>query len=154
MARGARVGRPYAAGVTDVLARVLALSGLTVSIGSLGWQFATYRLTGARVRCELRLALCTDSNPAGTLENLAERGDRLQWVLGADRDESPHEAALITVRNLGLTAVSVQHPGLLIGTHHGGEGTTRHAVGCLNLIALPQITQSGTSLQSSPTQRC
>src|SRR5262249_39181944 len=45
--------------------------GLVTSSGSLGWQFVNHRLTGARVRCELRLALHDDKDPAGTLDALA-----------------------------------------------------------------------------------
>jgi hypothetical protein len=109
---------------TDVLARALAVSGLMIAVGSLGWQFINHHLTGARVRCELRLALHDDRNPAGTHDLLAS-GSRtdLRWVLNVDRDEFPHEAALITVRNRGRTAVSVHYPVLDWGASRGGVGT-------------------------------
>jgi hypothetical protein len=109
---------------TDVLARALAVSGLVVAAGSLGWQFINHRLTGARVRCELRLALHDDRNPAGTYDLLAS-GSRtgLAAFLDADRDEFPHEAALITVRNRGRTAVSVHYPVLDWGDSAGGVET-------------------------------
>lgn len=94
-------------------------------MSALGWQLTTYRLTGARVRCELRLALHNDTNPAGTHDDLASRDDRLEWVLRVNRSEFPHEAALITVRNRGRTAVSVHYPVLDFGRpYRGGVGTT------------------------------
>lgn len=110
---------------TDVLAVVLAVLGLVTSAASLVWQFITHRLTGSRVRCELRLAVHDDANPAGTLDTLA-LGSRtnLTFLLNAERDEFRHESALITVRNRGRTAVSVHYPVLHWGHgRYSGVGT-------------------------------
>jgi len=110
---------------TDVLAVVLAILGLVTSAVSLAWQFITHRLTGARVRCEFRLAVHDEGNPAGTIDYLAsDRDTDLAFLLNIDRNEYPHEAALITVRNRGRTAVSVHSPVLLFGRgHYSGVGT-------------------------------
>jgi hypothetical protein len=108
----------------DILARVLAVLGLLTSAGSLVWQFITHRLTGARVRCELRLALHNDHSPAGTLDWLAASRMDLRFLPDADRTEFPHEAALITVRNCGRTPVSVHFPVLHWGRNqYSGVGT-------------------------------
>ncbi|GAA0382632.1 hypothetical protein Acor_57430 [Acrocarpospora corrugata] len=109
----------------DVVARVLAVLGLLTSATSLMWQFVNHRLTGARIRCELRLALYDEADPSGTLDVPAHRSHTdLAWVLEADREEFPHEGALITVRNRGRTAVSVHFPVLTWdGHHYSGVGT-------------------------------
>lgn len=111
---------------TDVLARALAVLGLMTSVASLGWQLINHRLTGARVRCELRLAVHDDGNPAGTIDTMADRSlTDLKFLLeDVDRNDFPHEAALITVRNCGRTPVSVHYPGLDCGDFRGGVGTT------------------------------
>jgi len=108
-----------------VLAVILAVLGLVTSAASLAWRFITRRLAGARVRCELGLALRDDGNPAGTAGCPASGPDAgLAFLLGADRSEFPRGAALVAVSYRGRAAVSVRSPVLQWGRGHcGGMGT-------------------------------
>lgn len=90
---------------------VAALS-LAVSAVSLSWQVASHFLSGARVCCELSIAIHDDGDPAPSI--VSELVDRtttdLQRVQGAEFETYVHDAFSVVVRNTGRGAVSVRVP--------------------------------------------
>ncbi|MGW6523751.1 hypothetical protein [Streptomyces sp. NPDC054962] len=99
--------------MTDTAAAfVVAALSLAVSVVSLSWQVVSHFLSGARVRCELSIAIHDDENPIPSI--VSEVVDRsttdLQRIQGADFETYVHDAFSVVVRNTGREPVSVGVP--------------------------------------------
>lgn len=109
---------------------IVAALSLAMSAVALGWQIASHFLGGARVRCELSLAVHDDSEPIpAIIATLAKRkGTNLQF-LEAGSEDYAHDAFHIVVRNCGRSPVSVSSPYISAGRGYSGAG--RERVKCL-----------------------
>lgn len=90
---------------------VAALS-LAVSTVSLSWQVASHFLNGARVRCELSIAIHDDGDPVPSI--VSEVVDRtttdLQRIQGSEFESHVHDAFSVVVRNTGRAPVRLHVP--------------------------------------------
>lgn len=99
----------------DRAALTIALVAIAISIVGLIWQLALYRLSGARIRVELTLAVMTHR---GTIL----KGSRGRWPKRLPDEPEVHEGDLwaelaqISVANIGRTVVWASEIGLDFGS--------------------------------------
>ncbi|MFD9637574.1 hypothetical protein [Streptomyces violascens] len=110
---------------------IVAALSLAMSAVALGWQVASHFLGGARVRCELSLAIHDNGDPIPSIvATVADRKNTNLEGLRAENPETyPHDAFSIAVRNCGRSPVSVSSPSLTVG--RGCWGSSPSHVRCL-----------------------
>ncbi len=104
---------PYHPWMTDTAAALtVAALSLAVATVSLSWQVASHFLSGARVRCELSIAIHDDGDPIPSIASeVVDRSTTdLQSIQGADFATFVHDAFSVVVRNTGRGPVSVRVP--------------------------------------------
>ncbi|MFH8492205.1 hypothetical protein [Streptomyces longisporoflavus] len=115
------------AGEASAETLIVAALSLVMSAVTLSWQVASHLLAGARVRCELSLAIHDDSDPVPSI--VATVADRKKTNLeGLQTEDSQiyvHDAFSIVVRNRGRSPVSVSSPYLSVGRGYWGASPLR-----------------------------
>lgn len=91
--------------IMDVATFVLAVLGVVLSALALGWQAATFVLTGGRVRVELLVGAVRDNHGMVTM---SARNPQPDWAASLVEQGYRHPVVAVRVRNVGRLAVSVE----------------------------------------------
>lgn len=104
-------------GGEDSTALIVATLSLLTSAVALGWQVVSHILSGARVRCELSVAVHDGETPTPwVISTVADRKKTDLSGLQAEGSETcVHDAFSVVIRNCGRAAVSVNRPCITYG---------------------------------------
>lgn len=91
----------------DIVTLVVAIVGVSLAFLSLGWQAATFYLSGGRVRLELRRG-ALQRGPGGTIRSTAPLKASARQM-GLLRDQGfTEEVLVVVVRNRGRLPISIE----------------------------------------------
>lgn len=135
----------------DVATLVLAVVGLALSMLSLGWQAATFVLSGGRANVELLLGAVRSGG--GGFVTMSVQNPAREWAVSLKDQGYTHPVVAVRVRNVGRLPLTVERWSI-VALLRKREVDGQLAVAVLNLLTKrqegPAMVYPGPSVVGPP----